>query len=273
MSTSAAGESTPLVRGQDLDNLEFDSPHRRIMIIDDEVDTVDLVKYVLMEAGMDVISAYTGDEAIKRITQNSPDVILLDLMMPDIDGWRMYEEIRQVTKIPVIIVSALTDKEHVVKGLKFGADDYIAKPFYPSELVARINRVSSKTHLHHLSQIYRFPANGLVIDSNTREVLVDGRKIILPAREFGVLASLARRPGRWVDLATIAVEVWNDSKILVQNRIKYLIFLLRSQLERDPKNPRLILSREGLGYKLAVPPGLGSHSEEGDGRLDSSGRR
>jgi DNA-binding response OmpR family regulator len=261
MLTSAAGESTPFIRGQDLDNLELESPHKRIMIIDDEVDTVDLVKYVLMEAGMDVISASTGDEAIKRITQNSPDVILLDLMMPDIDGWRMYEEIRQVTNVPVIIVSALTDKDYVVRGLKFGADDYIAKPFYPSELVARINRVSRRTSLFHLSQIYKFPANGLVIDSNTREVMVDGKVIILPAREFGVLASLARRPGQWVDLATIAFEVWNDSKILVQSRIKYLVFLLRSQLERDPRNPRLILSREGLGYKLAVTPGLGSARE------------
>ncbi len=132
-----------------------------------------------------------------------------------------------------------------------------------TELVARVNRVSSRSKITHFSQIYRFPLNDLVIDSNTREVMYDGKVIILPTREFGVLASLARRPGQWVDLATIAFEVWNDSKIQVQSRIKYLVFLLRSQLEKDPRNPRLILSRESLGYKLAVSPGLETKREGG----------
>jgi DNA-binding response OmpR family regulator len=154
-----------------------------------------------------------------------------------------------------MIISALSDKDDVVRGLNIGADDYIAKPFHPSELVARINRVTHQRSSLHFSQIFKFPAAGLEIDSNTREVLYNGRMAVLPMREFGVLVALARRPGQWVDLATIAYEVWNDSTIRIQSRIKYLVFLLRSKLERDPGNPRLIVSREGLGYKLAVSTG------------------
>ncbi len=220
---------------------------------------------------MDVFSATTGDEAIKRVTDSTPDVILLDLMMPDMDGWMLFDEIRRQTAAPVIFLSALAGKEYVVRGLRSGADDYITKPFYPSELVARINRVTQHPGRIHLSQIFRFPEFGLVIDSNTREVTYAGKVTVLPTREFKVLAALARRPGQWVDLGTIAFDVWNDSQIRVQNRIKYLVFLLRSQLEKDPRNPRLIVSREGLGYKLAVSPGAEHLKEGGDVWLKNAG--
>ena len=263
MFTSAAGVNTPIIRGKDLDILESESPHKRVMIVDDEADTINLVKYVLMDAGMDVISASSGQEAITRVSKNSPDVILLDLMMPDKDGWTVYKEIRKMTDVPVIFISALADADYIVKGLNTGADDYICKPFFPSELVARINRLPTKSKPINLGQVYRFPENGLVIDSNTREVAYGGRIIVLPAREFGVLASLARRPGQWVPLAAIAFDVWSDTTAQIQSRIKYLVFLLRSQLERDPRNPRLIISREGLGYKLAVSQNPGNHPERG----------
>jgi DNA-binding response OmpR family regulator len=261
MITSASNANITVRRGIDLDVLEADVPHKRVLIVDDEVDTIGLVKQILISAGLDVVSASNGPEAIKRITQSGPDVILLDLMMPGMDGWAVYDQMRKLTNAPVMIISALADTEDIVRGLRIGADDYIAKPFHPSELVARITRVTSQHRQYHLSQIFKFPANALEIDSNTREVRFEGKEIVLPAREFGVLASLARRPGRWVDLATIAFEVWNDSNVHIQSRIKYLVFLLRSQLEKDPGNPRLIVSREGLGYKLAVSPGLENKKE------------
>ncbi|NLF50208.1 MAG: response regulator transcription factor [Leptolinea sp.] len=271
MITSAHRTGIPVAHGKDLDNVETENPHKRILIIDDEIETINLVKYILMDAGMDVISATTGDEAIKKTAQTIPDAILLDLMIPDMDGWKVYDEIRKTTNAPVIIISGLSGKEYVVRGLRSGAEDYISKPFYPSELVARINRVTQHPGRMHLSQIFRFPAFGLMIDSNTREVTYEDKVIVLPVREFKVLAALARRPGHWVDLGTIAFEVWNDTQTRVQNRIKYLVFLLRSQLEKDPRNPRLILSREGLGYKLAVSPGFEHLKEGGDARLNLTG--
>ncbi len=272
MVTSADRTGVPVAHGKDLDNLAIDNPHRRILIVDDEIETVNLIKYILMDAGMDVISATTGYEAIQRTARNMPDAILLDLMIPDMDGWKVYEEIRKITNAPVIMLSAMAGKENVVRGLRSGADDYICKPFYPSELVERINRVTRNSGHVHMSQVFRFPSFGLLIDCHTREVTYGGKVIVLPAREFKVLATLARRPGQWVNLATIAFEVWSDTQTRVQNRIKYLVFLLRSQLEKDPRNPRLIVSREGLGYKLAVSAGFDQSEEGGDARLNLTGQ-
>jgi two-component system, OmpR family, KDP operon response regulator KdpE len=252
MIASATVSAPSVEKGIDLDRLESEIHHKVILVIDDEIDTVMLIKHILMNSGIDVISAGNGPEALKRLSQTPPDVILLDLMLPDMDGWMLFNEIRKASSAPVLVVSALAGTDDIVRALQQGADDYVTKPFHPVELVARINRVTEKHRPNHQSQIFKFPANGIEIDSNTREVTMDGRVTVLPAREFSVLASLARRPGLWVDLATIAFDVWNDPNMHVQSRVKYLIFLLRSQLEKDPGNPRLILCREGLGYKLAV---------------------
>lgn len=252
MASSAYVSAPTVEKGVDLDQLESEIHHKLVLVIDDEVDTVSLIKQVLMNSGIDVLSATCGTEAIKRLSQSAPDAILLDLMLPDMDGMSLYGEIRKISNAPVLVVSALADTDDIVRALHQGADDFVTKPFHPSELVARIIRVTAQRGQIHRSQIFKFPANGLEIDSNTREVTLDGRVTVLPSREFGVLAALARRPGKWVDLATIAFDVWNDPNIHVQSRVKYLIFLLRSQLEKDPGNPRLIISREGLGYKLAV---------------------
>lgn len=238
--------------GSDLDVLEPAHPHCRALIIDDESDTISLLKLVMINAGIDVASALDGPTALEKVSKTWPDVILLDLMIPGMDGWEIFSKLRHLTNAPVMIVSAINEKEEIVRGLHIGAEDFITKPFYPSELVARINRVTSLRKSAHPSQVYKFPACKLEIDSNTREVSYDGRMSVLPPREFGVLSSLARHADKWVDLKTISSEVWGDQNIHVQNRIKYLVFLLRSHLEKDPRNPRLIKSREGLGYKLAV---------------------
>jgi two-component system, OmpR family, response regulator MtrA len=256
MTTSAMYSQSAVQKGIDLDMLGSEIHHKRILVIDDEIDTIELIKHILINSGIDVISATSGPEALKRLSLGAPDAVLLDLMLPGMDGWILYDQIRKISSSPVVIVSALSDTDDIVRALQQGADDYVTKPFHPSELVARINRVTAKSRPNHQSQIFKFPASGLEIDSNTREVTLEGKVTILPAREFGVLASLARRPGQWVDLPTIAFDVWSDPNIHVQSRIKYLVFLLRSQLEKDPGNPRLIVSREGLGYKLAASPGL-----------------
>ena len=129
--------------GSDLDLLEPDHPHCRALIIDDESDTISLLKHIMINAGIDVASALDGPTALEKVARTWPDVILLDLMIPGMDGWEIFAKLRNLTNAPVMIVSALSDKEDVVHGLHIGADDYITKPFYPSELVARINRVTT----------------------------------------------------------------------------------------------------------------------------------
>ena len=124
-------------KGIDLDTIQAKPSTRRALIIDDDPDTVDLIKIIFRNAGMDVIGAFSGREAIEKCADTHPTVILLDLMMPDMDGWETFQSIRQMTDVPVIVVSADTKKENVVKGLNIGFDDYVTKPFFPPELIAQ----------------------------------------------------------------------------------------------------------------------------------------
>jgi DNA-binding response OmpR family regulator len=222
------------------------------MIVDDEIETVSMIKAVLISAGMDVVGADSGLDAIEKCPHAQPDVILLDLMMPGMDGYEAYSYLRNITNAPVLIVSAKTQKEDVVEGLQFGADDYVTKPFYPAELVARINNVVRRSRYVPPITTYTFPNVDLHVDLESREVVLRGKQVLLPNKEFEVLAVLARQAPKLVTKDVISREVWGENNIRVENRIKYFIHLLRNKMETDIRNPRLIVSREGLGYRLAT---------------------
>lgn len=245
-------EKSSLPTGLDLDRLDPATPRRRVMIVDDEPETVGLLKYILSNAGIDVSGAESGQVAVDKVSRIWPDLILLDLMMPEMDGEETFTNIRKLTPAPVVIVSAKNQKEDIVRGLQMGADDYITKPFHPAELIARVNTVVNRSRqVSAPSGLMDFPNLDMTLDPGTREVKTRGETIALARREFDVLYCLGRHTPRWVDHATIAEEVWgqNDSKAV--NRIKYVIYLLRRKLEINPSRPQLILAREGLGYKLA----------------------
>ncbi|UCD43387.1 MAG: response regulator transcription factor [Chloroflexota bacterium] len=239
-------------RGMDLDTIQTRQSARRALIIDDDPDTVDLIKIIFRNAGMDVVGAFSGKEAIQKCSDSVPSVILLDLMMPDMDGWETFHSIRQMTDVPVIVVSADTKKENVVKGLNIGFDDYVTKPFFPPELVARVNtvlrRASGATPLTR--RVY--PEIDLTIDFETHEVQLMGEDIHLSSREFALLEVLAIKAPRLVRYEEIATKIWDTDNYKVRNRIKYLIYLLRQKIEQDPNNPQLIINREGLGYQLNI---------------------
>lgn len=131
-------------KGFDLDALDQASPRKRVLIVDDEIESTTLIKLVLMSAGLDVFGASSGKESMEKTRQRKPDIILLDLMMPSMDGWQTFENLRKITNAPVIFVSAKTDKFDIVRGLELGADDYVTKPFHPSELIARVKKVLSR---------------------------------------------------------------------------------------------------------------------------------
>lgn len=254
MSTMPSYSDKPgLPTGLDLDRLDPSTPRRRVMIVDDEPETVGLLKYILSNAGIDVSGAESGRTAIDKVTRIRPDLILLDLMMPEMDGMETFANIRKLTPAPVVIVSAKNQKEDIVKGLQLGADDYITKPFHPAELVARVNTVVSRSRQALApSGIMEFSSLNMSLDPDTREVKIRDDSIALARREFDVLYCLGRHTPRWVDHATIAEEVWGQNDPKAVNRIKYVIYLLRRKLEVDPSRPQLILAREGLGYKLAT---------------------
>lgn len=250
--TSSYSDRSTLPTGLDLDRLDPSTPRRRVMIVDDEPETVGLLKYILSNAGIDVAGADSGQAAIDKVSRIWPDLILLDLMMPEMDGMETFANIRKLTPAPVVIVSAKNQKEDIVKGLQMGADDYITKPFHPAELVARVNTVVNRSRTATPpSGSLEFPNLEMTLDPDTREVTIRSDIFALARREFDVLYCLGRHTPRWVDHATIAEEVWGQNDPKAVNRIKYVIYLLRRKLELDPSRPQLILAREGLGYKLA----------------------
>ncbi|MHC1785370.1 MAG: response regulator transcription factor [Anaerolineaceae bacterium] len=239
-------------KGLDLDSMEMEIPHKRVMIVDDEPDTVEMVKLILTNAGIDVISASSGKAALEKCLRLSPDAILLDIMMPEIDGYETYDRLRKITQTPVIFFTAKAQKEELVKGLQIGADDYITKPYHPAELVARVHNTFRHNNNHTPVNSYFFPNLGLKINVDTREVTVHDQTVPLTSRELALLSILARSSNNWVTHETIGNEIWGQDNEKTRKRIKYLIFLLRRKMEKNPSKPVLIISRDGLGYKLVA---------------------
>ena len=237
-------------KGVDLDTIQARSSARRALIVDDDPDTVDLIKIIFRNAGMDVVGAFSGKEAIQKCSESVPSVILLDLMMPDMDGWETYHNIRQMTDVPVIVVSADTKKENVVKGLNSGFDDYVTKPFFPPELVARVNTVLRRSGGSRSVTRRVYPEIDLTIDFETHEIILRGDEVHLSSREFALLEVLAIKAPRLVRYEEIATKIWDKDNYKIRNRIKYLIYLLRQKIEIDPNDPQLVINREGLGYQL-----------------------
>lgn len=243
-------DSSVARRGIDLDAFVGKASMQRALIVDDDPDTVDLIKIVIRNAGMDVVGAFSGIEALEKCSDLQPNIILLDLMMPGMDGWETYNRLRKLTDAPVIVVSADAKKENVVKGLNIGFDDYVTKPFFPPELVARVNVVLRRAGQSKPVTARIFSAIGLVIDFETHDVLLREKVVQLSPREFAILAALAKKAPRMVRYEEIAAGIWGEDNVKIRNRIKYLIYLIRQKMENDPNNPELILNREGLGYQL-----------------------
>ncbi len=240
----------PVVSGVDLDMIYGIPNRQRVLIIDDDPDMVLLLKEILRGAGFDVVGALGCNEALKKCSDLSPHVILLDLMMPDIDGWQTYRYIREMTNAPVIVVSAKNTKDDIVMGLQGGVDDYVTKPFYNAEVIARVNTVLRRVKTSEVTTRFVFPDPDLVLNLDNQEVTIRNQSVHLTAREFAILAILAKQAPKNVSYETIAREVWGEDTPNTRKRIKYLIYLLRRKLEKDPGNPSLIINNEAFGYKL-----------------------
>ena len=240
----------PASKGLDLDQL-YEQPDRpRILIIDDDADTIQLLKELLRSEGFDVYGARNRDEALKKTAEIPPNLVLLDLMMPDHDGWETFTSLREVTNAPVIVISAKDNKDDIVHGLQLGVDDYMTKPFFNAEVVARIKTVLRRARsLENMNQLV-FPDIGLEIDLENQEVYLKGEPVHLTHRELAVLVSLAKHAPKSVTHETISREVWGEESPQAYKRIKYLVYLLRKKLEPDPGKPVLILNNEAFGYRL-----------------------
>lgn len=236
--------------GIDLDELDI-SQRKRVLVVEDELDTVFLLKQILRMAGFNVLSATTGREALLKAAEQEPDLVLLDLMMPEMDGWEILDNLRQmIEKVPVIIVSAKSSKDDVVKGLAAGADDYISKPFHNAELSERVKAVLRRASKpRELSRLI-FPDIEMDLDLNMQEVTIKGQTMRLTPKEFDILSLLAKHSPAIVSYESIADNVWGEDSPEIRRRIKYLIYLLRRKFENINADPDLILNIDRLGYKL-----------------------
>ena len=251
---SSATAHGPAEMGMDLDSLVGAPSRKRVMVVDDDPDTVFLVKLLLRRQGYDVLGALGGMEAVKKCASLAPDLVLLDLMMPGMDGWETMRDMRQFSNAPVIIVSAKGTKDDVIQGLQSGADDYITKPFHDGELLARVQNVLRRNVQTAVMHRMIFSDVGLTIDHDTKTVTINGSDARLTQREFEICALLARHANETVTHETIGAEIWGEYNSDVHNRIRYLIYLLRRKLEKDYRNPHIILTRDGLGYMLRTKP-------------------
>lgn len=225
-----------------------------VLIIEDEKNIVDFISKILTTNNYRVLTAYSGKEGLEKITSSCPDLIILDLGLPDMDGMEIIKQVRTWTSSPIVVVSARTKESEKVDVLDAGADDYITKPFGTSELLARIRTsIRHSNKLNNGSQLYSrpFQTGGLVIDMNKRKVTVDGNEIHLTPIEYKIVTYLAQNSGMVITYSALMSNVWgpyaeDDNKILRVNMAN-----IRRKLEKDPVEPKYIFTEIGVGYRMA----------------------
>lgn len=220
----------------------------RILVVDDEPPIVDLVRGYLIREGWTVDVAVDGQSAIDQARSNPPDVIVLDLMLPGIDGLEVCRQVRTFSDAYILMLTARSEEIDRIVGLSVGADDYLSKPFSPRELVARIKAVLRRPRMTTRSST---PA-GLVIDEPRHDVRVDGTPIELTATEFGILAALARDPGVVVGRTALFERVWGAEFVADEHLLDVHVANLRHKLGDDPSDPRFIETVRAVGYRLIV---------------------
>ena len=237
--------------GIDLDTLQREA-HQLVLIVDDDSDTNVLLKSVLKFSGFNVSGALSGKDALEKTAYYHPDLILLDLMMPEMDGFETLQKLRSITNVPVVILSALSEKDKIVQGLRMGADDYITKPFNNDELAERIRAVLRRAGRDERGSHFEFEDVGLVIDIMNHTVKLQGQEIDASPKEFEMLVLLARQAPNMVDYPVIATTLWGKDDQDVRNRLKYLVYLLRNKLKEAAPGLDLIKNINRLVYKLDV---------------------
>ena len=224
-------------------------PHR-ILIVDDEPNIVATVSPLLRARGYDVLSAVSGRSGLDAVDREKPDLVVLDLGLPDVDGIDVCRQMRQVSNAPIVVLSARGGEGDKVAALDAGADDYVTKPFGPEELLARIRAALRRSDN---STIVSGPIvrGGLVIDRDRFRVLRDGEEVRLTPKEFELLTYLAQHPGRVLTHRAILKAIWGPHAIYQPEHLRVLVGSLRKKIEPDPSSPRYVLTEPWVGYRFA----------------------
>jgi DNA-binding response OmpR family regulator len=224
----------------------------RILVVDDDVNNLKMVSFLLREEGYEVFTTDNGPDALRSIELQHPDLVILDVMMPQMDGLEVTRRVRQSMDIPIIILSAKGETADKVHGLELGADDYLPKPFEPSELLARVKAVLRRSEISTFDDPDAMVAvNGLRLDPvGNRAILKNGETVDLTPIEFRLLHCLMRNAGRTLTHDFLLSHAWGYEYDGYSNQIAVYIRRLRSKIEEDPADPRLIVTVRGLGYRF-----------------------
>ena len=231
-----------------------------ILLIEDDEALAQLVQLLLERAGYEVKAATHGEEGLELAREHHPDLVLLDILMPDMDGWQVYEALQGITDAPVLFLTALGDEHNITYGLGLGADDYIVKPFGYKELVTRVKASLARARRARGEQKI-FKTGTLRVNLDTHEVKVGDEMVSLTPTEFQLLSALIQDPGQTVSHDTLLRRVWGAEYSNRRDYLKLYIWYLRQKIEEDPRNPQRILSERGQGYRLVVDPTQEEHEE------------
>jgi len=229
----------------------FDPRNITVLIADDEPRLVDVVRLNLEVDGYRVISAANGIEALERLRADLPDLVVLDVMMPEMDGFETLRRIREVSSVPVLMLTVRNEEADRIKGLEIGADDYLPKPYSPRELQSRIKALLRRSFTPAPPRKTRIVVDGdLTIDFGKHEVWVRGEKVTLRPTEYRLLYHLVNNAGRLMTRETLLSKVWGPEYRDESHYLRLYITYLRQKLERDPAHPKYILTERGMGYRF-----------------------
>lgn len=224
-----------------------------ILVCDDDKEIVEAIEIYLVQEGHNVLKAYDGQQAVEMLQKEEIHLLIIDVMMPRLDGIRATLKIRESSSIPIIILSAKSEDADKILGLNIGADDYVTNPFNPLELVARVkSQLRRYTQLGNMaeenSHVYR--NNGLVIDDELKQVTIDGEEVKLTPIEYNILLLLMKNPGKVFSINQIYENIWSEEAIGADNTVAVHIRHIREKIEINPKEPRYIKVVWGVGYKM-----------------------
>ncbi len=225
-----------------------------ILVCDDDKEIVDAIDIYLTGEGFHILKAYDGYDALKILETEHADLMIIDVMMPGLDGIRTTLKVRETSSIPIIILSAKSEDSDKILGLNIGADDYLSKPFNPLELVARVkSQLRRYTQLGNLNQSSNenvYKCGGLTINDDTKEVFVDDEPIKLTPIEYNILLLLTKNAGKVFSIDEIYEQIWNEEAIGADNTVAVHIRHIREKIEINPREPRYLKVVWGVGYKI-----------------------
>ena len=224
-----------------------------VLVVDDDVRMLRMMKRILELEGFQVLIANSGESALKMFDKETPDLVLLDIMMPDMDGYSVCQRIREFSQVPIIMVTARGDDKEKVEGLDIGADDYVTKPFSASELAARVRAVLRRIRSQERPQEAVFRYKDLIIDFTSRRVTVEGEELKLTSTEYKLLSYISLNAGRVVTPDQLLNKVWGEEYVGAPHLLQVNIARLRRKLRDNAKRPTYILTRPGIGYIMSKP--------------------